>query len=253
MMRKKRIPKVLLACEESQAVAIEMRKIGIEAYSCDILPCSGSRPEWHIQGDIFKVLNPTDDGELEAVSFSTADGKIHIVEKWDMIIAFPPCTFLTATGNRWFNVEKYGDKAIERIRQRELATQFVERIWLAKCDRVVIENPIGYLSTHFRKPSQIVHPYYFAEKENDENCERKATCLWIRGKLPLLQRLNYEFEPRIIKYKNGKGTDSPWHLNTISLPPAERAKARAKTFPGVAKAMATQWGEILLKEAVLDV
>lgn len=240
-------PKVLLACEESQAVTIEMRKIGIEAYSCDILPCSGGHPEWHIQGNVFNVLNPENDGELTAISFWTMDDEIHIFDKWDMIIAFPPCTYLTATGNRWFNIERYGEKAIERAKQRELAVQFVEKIWNAKCENIVIENPVGYLNTHFNKPTQIIHPYYFADFDGDENCERKATCLWIKGKMPPLTRTNNTAQPRIIVYKNGKGTDSPWHLNTIGLPPAERAIARAKTFPGVAKAMSDQWGRLLLK------
>mgnify|MGYP003303955086 FL=1 len=97
----------------------------------------------------------------------------------------------------------------------------------ADCDRIAIENPIGYMSTYYRKPDQIIHPYYFAESQDDVNCERKATCLWLKG----LEPLKYEirFEPRVIHYKNGKGTDSPWHINTMSLPPAERAKARSKT------------------------
>lgn len=111
--------------------------------------------------------------------------------------------------------------------------------WNADCDRVIIENPIGYMSTYFRKPDQIIHPYYFAE-ENDVNCERKATCLWFRGVLPL--KYVIKFQPRIINYKNGNGTDSPWHMGTMNLPPDERAKARSKTFPGIAKAMAEQWG-----------
>ena len=97
------------------------------------------------------------------------------------------------------------------------------------------------MSTYFRKPDQIVHPYYFAEAEDDENCERKATCLWMRGVKPLVYDIKYQ--PRVIHYKNGKGTDSPWHMQTMSLPPDERAKARSKTFPGVAKAMAEQWGK----------
>ena len=110
----------------------------------------------------------------------------------------------------------------------------------ASCDKIAIENPVGYMSTYYRKPDQIIHPYYFAESQDDVNCERKGTCLWLKG----LEPLKYEirFEPRVVHYKNSKGTDSPWHINTMRLPPAERAKARSKTFPGIAKAMAEQWG-----------
>ena len=233
---------MLVACEESQRVCIAFREMGHRAFSCDILPCSGGHPEWHIQGNVLNVLNPYDDGELKAISFWTVDDKIHIVDpKWDLIIAHPPCTYLTVTGNRWFNVDKYGDKAIERAKLREEAAEFFMSFWNADCDNVVIENPIGYMSTYFRKPDQIVHPYYFSEAEDDENCERKATCLWMRGVKPLTYDIKYQ--PRVIQYKNGKGTDSPWHMQTMSLPPDERAKARSKTFPGVAKAMAEQWGK----------
>ena len=154
--------------------------------------------------------------------------------KWDMIIAHPPCTYLTVTGNRWFNEERYGDKARKRKQDREEAIQFFMAFANADCERIAIENPIGCMSTEFRKPNQIIHPYMFGD------AERKATCLWLKG-LPELVPTNI-VEPRIIKYKNGKGTDSPWHMETMSLPPKERAKMRSKTFPGIAKAMAEQWG-----------
>ncbi len=225
--------KILIACEESQAVTKELRRLGHEAYSCDIIECSGGHPEWHIQTDVVPLLNGR-------CGFKTVDGTEHRIEgKWDMIIAFPPCTYLTVTGNRWFNVERYGQKALERIQHREEAVRFFMSFAEADCDRVAIENPVGVMSTHYRKPNQIIHPYYFAKQEDDVNCERKATCLWLKG----LPKLEYflQFKPRIVEYKNGKGTDSPWHVNTMSLPPTERAKARSKTFPGIAQAMAEQW------------
>lgn len=238
---------VLVACEESQRVCTAFREKGHNAFSCDILPCSGGRPEWHIQGNVLEILNPKNLPEhcknptLKGIGFTTCDGKQHFVYNgWDMIIAFPPCTKLTNTGNRWFNIERYGEKAIRRHEDREDAAEFFMNFWNALCPIVVIENPIGYMSTYFRKPDQIIHPYYFAESEDDENCERKATCLWFRGVKPLKYQIKYQ--PRIIHYKNGKGTDSPWHINTISLPPEERATARSKTYNGVAKAMADQWG-----------
>jgi hypothetical protein len=239
--------KVLVACEESQAVTIELRKLGHEAYSCDIIECSGGHPEWHIKQDVLQILNPGI--QLEGLSheyygikpFETMDGVKHFVPgKWNMIIAFPPCTYLTVTGNRWFNVERYGEKAIQRHKERAEAIKFFMAFANADCARIAIENPIGVMSRHFRKPDQIVHPYYFAESEDDENCERKSTCLWLKGLKPLEYEIKYK--PRVVEYKNGKGTDSPWHMNTMGLPHEERAKMRSKTFPGIAKAMAEQWG-----------
>jgi len=221
--------KILVACEESQAVTKELRVLGHEAYSCDIIECSGGNPEWHIMQDVIPLLN----GDC---TFKTSDGTTHEVRgEWDMIIAFPPCTYLTVTGNRWFNVERYGEKAIQRQKDREEAIDFFMRFANAACERIAIENPIGHMSTAYRKPNQIIHPYMFGDPE------RKGTCLWLKG-LPELKPTNI-VEPRIIKYKNGKGTDSPWHVETMSLPPAERAKQRSKTFPGIAKAMAEQWGK----------
>ena len=225
---------VLIACEESQRVCMAFREKGHNAFSCDILPCSGGHPEWHIQGDVLPLLNGNCD-------FITQDGKSHTqADAWDLIIAHPPCTYLTVTGNRWFNIDKYGEKAIQRMKDREAAAAFFMKFWNADCEKVVIENPIGYMSTYFRKPEQIIHPYYFAESENDENCERKATCLWMRGVEPLKYEIKYL--PRVIQYKNGKGTDSPWHMNTMGLPKEERSRLRSQTFPGIAKAMAEQWG-----------
>ena len=162
-----------------------------------------------------------------------------MVPRWDLIIAHPPCTYLTNTGNRWFNIEKYGDKARERIKAREDAVNFFMEFVNADCDKIVIENPIGCMSTRYQKSTQIIHPYYFAEEDGDINCERKATCLWIKGLPPLTYEI--KFEPKLIKMGDGKNY-SPWHIETFNLPKAERAKARSKTFPGIAKAMAEQWG-----------
>jgi len=209
--------KILIACEESQVVTIEMRKLGHEAFSCDLLPCSGGHQEWHLQQDVTELLK----------------------QQWDLIIAFPPCTYLTATGNRWFNIEKYGEKAVKRHRDRDDAVKFFMFFADAICDKIAIENPIGVMSTKWRKPDQIIHPYYFGDPE------RKSTCLWLKG-LPLLKHNKENYvKPNIIKYKNGKGTDSAWHMNTSSLPPLERARLRSKTFLGIAKAMAEQWGNLI--------
>lgn len=226
--------KVLVACEESQAVCTAFREKGHEAYSCDIIDCSGGHPEWHIKWDALALINGN-------CSFLTCNGELHKIDgKWDMLIAHPPCTFLTVTGNRWFSIDKYGAKAVQRAGEREKAVEFFLAFANADCDQIAIENPIGIMSTVYRKPDQIVHPYFFAKAEDDENCERKATCLWLKGLPPLKYEAKYQ--PRIVTYKNGKGTDSPWHMETMSLPPAERARARSKTFPGIAAAMAEQWG-----------
>lgn len=248
--------KILVACEESQAVTIELRRLGHETYSCDLLECSGGHPEWHIQGDVLKILNPSHHQMLtgstptplmvdhsahiwRGITFHTMDGKLHIIDdRWDMIIAFPPCTFLTNTGNRWFDCVKYGKEAQKRWDNRCEAICFFLSIAYADCDKIIIENPIGCMSRYFRKPDQIIHPYYFAEYEDDINCERKATCLWLKGVEPL--KYTIQFEPRVVAYKNGKGTDSPWHMETMKLPSSERSRARSKTYPGIAKAMAEQ-------------
>lgn len=219
--------KILVACEESQRVCWMFRLVGHEAYSCDIIECSGKFSQWHIKDDVTKYLN----GKCWVV---TMDSQIRYIDKWDMIIGFPPCTYLTVTGNRWFNVERYGQKAIDRQTDRQTAITFFMKIANADCKRIAIENPVGVMSTTWRKPDQIIHPYMFGDKA------RKATCLWLKG-LPKLEPTNI-VEPEIIKYKNGKGTDNPWHMKTMSLPPAERARQRSKTFWGIARAMADQWG-----------
>ena len=203
--------KVLIACEESQRVCTAFRNKGHEAYSCDILSCSGEHPEWHIKDDVLK----------------------HLDENWDLIIAHPPCTYLTVAANKYYNVEKYGVKAIEREQLREEAIEFFLKFTDLKCPKVAIENPIGVMSTRFRKPTQVIQPYYFGDRE------RKATCLWLKG-LPPLKPTNI-VEPDIIKHKSGR-TDSRLHFETLKLPKEERARIRSKTFEGIANAMAEQWG-----------
>lgn len=217
--------KVLVACEESQAVTIELRKLGHEAFSCDIIECSGGHPEWHLQQDVIPLLK----------------------EKWDMIIAFPPCTYLTVTGNRWFNVEKYGAKAIQRQKYREKAIKFFMAFVNADCPRIAIENPVGVMSTHFRKPDQIIQPWQFALTE-EENTE-KSTCLWLKGLNPLVPTTVDKPELSYHEWTtpNGKKKQQTlWYYKTRCLPHSERATAASKTFPGIAKAMAEQWaGEAL--------
>ena len=219
--------KVLVACEESQAVTKEFRRLGHEAYSCDIIECSGGHPEWHIMGDVLPLLN----GNCE---FNTSDGKIHTVDgKWDMIIASPPCTYLTVTGNRWFNIERYGEKAIQRYKDRKCGIYLFMSIANADCEKIAIENPVGIMSTEWRKPDQIINPWQFG------NPFEKKTCLWLKGVSDLIPTDIVEI-PKRQQFKSGKTMPS-WYAELWKLPKEERAKLRSKTFPGIAKAMAEQW------------
>ena len=153
---------------------------------------------------------------------------------WDLIIAHPPCTFLAVAGNSWFSEEKYKTKANARYMDRVDAIRFFMEFVVSNAKRMCIENPIGIMSNVYRKPDQIIQPYMFGHPT------RKATCLWLKNLPPLVP--TNEVDPEIIKYKNGKGTDDAWHMDTINLPAEERRKARSKTFEGIAKAMAEQWG-----------
>ena len=222
---------VLIACEESQAVCKAFRRRGFNAYSCDIQYCSGGCPEWHIQEDVTQLLN----GKQH---FVTLDGAYHVVDEWDLIIAHPPCTYLTVTGNRWFNVERYGERALKRINERKKAIVFFMMFTNAKCKHIAIENPVGVMSTEWRKPEQIIQPYYFGEPFE------KKTCLWLMG-LPLLRSTNVvNPEPRIY-FKSGKSMPA-WYCKASNKSPSERSKERSKTFPGIAAAMAKQWGDYLI-------
>jgi len=220
--------KILVACEESQRVTMEFRARGHEAYSCDIIDCSGGHPEWHIKEDVLPLLN----GNCE---FMTEDGTTHEVNgKWDMIIAFPPCTYLTVTGNRWFNVERYGEKALKRIEDRKEAIQFFLSFANADCDKIAIENPVGVMSTEWRKPNQIINPWQFGDPFE------KKTCLWLKG-LPNLEATDVVEIPERKQFASGKSMPT-WYADAFRLPKEERAKLRSKTFPGIARAMAEQWG-----------
>jgi site-specific DNA-cytosine methylase len=210
--------RILVACEESQAVTIEFRKLGFEAYSCDIQDCSGGHPEWHIKGDVMPLLE----------------------QEWDLIIAHPPCTYLTVTGNRWFNEDKYGEMAVKRKADREEAVKFFMLFASNKCPRICIENPVGVMSSRWRKSNQIIQPYYFGHKES------KKTALWLKG-LPELIPTNIVQEEERVFYKSGKSMPK-WYADAVNLSKKERTKLRSKTFPGIAKAMAEQWGSFLKKD-----
>lgn len=234
---------ILVACEESQAVTIELRKLGHEAYSCDIIECSGGHPEWHIMGDVLPLLNGR-------CSFKTADGEEHRIDgKWDMIISFPPCTHLAVSGAAWFE-KKRADG-----RQRE-AIEFFCQFLTADCDRISIENPVGIIAGQYIpkwfpdlaekyglpiKPTQVIQPYEYG------HAAKKTTCLWLKG-LPNLVPTNI-VDPGEFYVHNGiflsvgASADMARDENgkIISWNDPRTALIRSKTYLGVAKAMAEQW------------
>lgn len=209
--------KILVACEESQAITKELRNLGHEAYSCDLLPCSGNHPEWHIQGDAIK----------EAYS-----------GKWDMMIAHPPCTYLAVSGNRWL-YNRDGSKNEDRWKNRNEALDFVQLLMDAPIDRIAIENPVSVISSEIRKPDQIVQPWMFGDEA------MKKTCFWTKG-LPKLEPTNIVGKGEFFEWidKNGKKKrQALWYYNALSeaKTPEERRTLRSKTFKGMARAIATQW------------
>lgn len=219
--------RALIACEESQTICTALRKLGWEAYSCDIQECSGGHPEWHICEDVIPLVNGN-------CTFTTRDGQQHtIIGKWDLLIAHPPCTYLTVTGNRWFNVEKYGDKAVKRIQDREEAVEFFMVFANADCDHICIENPVGIMSTRWRKSDQIIQPWMFGD------AFEKKTCLWLKGLTPLVETNVVAPEPRK-EFASGN-TMPPWYAEAWHLPAEERSRLRSKTFQGIADAIAEQF------------
>ena len=221
---------VLVACEESQRVCIEFRKRGHEAYSCDIVEPSGGHPEWHIKNDVISVL---DEGDY--FCFFTMDSIYHIVDKWDLIIAHPPCTYLSNAGACRLYPRK-GELNQERYREGLKAKEFFMRIWNAECERICIENPLP--SRVFEMPpyTQIIQPYEYGEPWS------KKTCLWLKG-LPKLKPTNIltEHNPYVsCKTSVFKGRKDKAGFSRAG----GAAKIRSKTFWGIASAMAEQWGSL---------
>lgn len=226
--------KILVACEESQAVTKELRRLGHEAYSCDIIECSGGHPEWHIMQDVLPLL----DGHCR---FDTMVGKSHSVyQRWDMIIAFPPCTHLAVSGARHF------EKKREDGRQRD-GIEFFCRFLQADCERIAVENPVNIISGEYvtrwfpdlaekyrlpRKASQTIQPYQYGDHA------RKATNLWLKG-LPHLQPTNI-VEPDLVSYTRKDGTIATFSADYGGGGSGSGAR-RSKTYPGIARAMAEQW------------
>jgi DNA (cytosine-5)-methyltransferase 1 len=240
---KKKILNVLVACEESQRVCTEFRKLGHNAYSCDILPCSGGHPEWHFKQDVLAVIRDKG-GVLETGESCFIDGD------WDIMIAHPPCTYLAVSGARWFYHPDDKDLPVEQRRphprfpnraaDREEAAEFFMSLINAPIDHIAVENPIGVMNTRYRKADQIVQPYYFGDEAS------KATCLWLKN-LPLLEPTNIVGKGEMVELSSGKRLPK-WYSDALSKAktPEERRNLRSKTFPGFAKAIAEQWSEYLV-------
>ena len=219
--------KILVACEESQAITKAFREYGLEAYSCDILPCSGDNPEWHIQGDAIE----------EAYS-----------GKYDMMIAHPPCTYLAVSGARWM-YNKDGSVNQERLDNQNQALDFVQKLMDAPIKHIAIENPVSVISSKIRKPEQIVQPWMFGDSAT------KTTCLWLKN-LPRLKPTKIvpkgEFKEWVDKKSGKVKRQAKWYFDAWNnaRSDAERRTLRSKTFKGMANAIANQWGSWLMKGLV---
>ena len=210
--------RVLVACEFSGVVRNAFREKGCDAWSCDILP-NEDNSQYHIQGDVLNHLN----------------------EGWDLMIAHPPCTYLSNAGIAWFNEEKYGEKAKQRKMLRLDAMDFVMKLYESGIDKICIENPTGYLNSHWRKPDQVIQPYYFGDNES------KRTCLWFKN-LPPLKHTDV-VKPKIYAYyKRGRKKGQPMYGNSYMKFSKDRGHIRSITFQGMANAMANQWSYNSLEE-----
>jgi hypothetical protein len=210
--------KILVACEESQAITKEFRALGHEAYSCDILPCTGGHPEWHLEGDVFGFID----------------------QGWDLMVAHPPCTFLSVSGARHL-YNKDGTANRERYENQFKALEFVKKLMDADIPRIAIENPVSVISTKIRKPNQIVQPWMFGDSAS------KTTCLWLKN-LPKLVATNVvdkgDFKEWIDKKSGKVKRQATWYYDALinAKSPEERRSLRSKTFKGIAQAIASQWG-----------
>ena len=233
-----RILNVLVACEESQRVCSEFRRLGHNAYSCDLLKCSGGHPEWHFNKDVLEIIR-NKGGQLETGEDAFIEGN------WDMMIAHPPCTYLAVSGAKWYYHPEDKNMPIDKRRphpnfpnradDREEGADFFTALAEADVNYIAIENPVGIMNTRFRKPDQVVQPYHFGDSAS------KKTCLWLKN-LPLLEYTNVVDPGEYIEFGSGKRL-AKWYSDglTKTKTAEERRTWRSKTFPGFAKALAEQW------------
>ena len=228
--------RVLVACEESQAVCKAFREKGHEAYSCDIIDCSGGHPEWHIKGDVLKILNPEYyDGRYgitPSISFYTMDGEYHQFDgKWDLIIAHPPCTYMSKAGARWM-FPKANQVSQERLKLAIAAKEFFFKILNADCEQIAVENPIPLKIVGLPIPTQKIQPYQFGHPYS------KCTCLWLKNLKPLKPtNILKDYKPYLPSNTGGFARGMGGSRGV-----AHNAKDASKTFSGIAEAMAEQWG-----------
>ena len=246
----KRALNVLIACEESQAVCKAFRKLGHNAYSCDLLDCSGGHPEWHFNHDVTKVLDKTD--------LVLQNGKKAVIKgDWDLMIGHPPCTFLAVSGAQWYYHPEDKNLPIEkrrphpkypnRAKDREDGVNFFMSLANANVKRIAIENPVGIMSNRWRKPEQKIQPYQFGDPYS------KGTCLWLKNLWPLHPSKETDDHGEKVFFKSGK-SQPKWYSEALAKAktPEERRTLRSKTFPGIARAMAEQWSiQIALEENLL--
>jgi hypothetical protein len=230
--------RILVACEESQAITKELRKLGHDAFSCDLLPCSGGHPEWHFQEDVFKII------ENQGGILQNGDENISM-DQWEMMIAHPPCTFLAVSGARWYYHPEDKDMPFKnrrphprfpnRANDRDEALEFFIKLCEAPIEKIAVENPVGIVNTKYKKPTQTVHPWMFGDEAS------KATCLWLKN-LPKLEPTNIVGKGERVVLSSGKSLPK-WYSDALTKAKsaAERRTLRSKTFEGMAKAMAVQW------------
>ena len=235
---------ILIACEESQAVCKAFRELGFNAYSCDLVECSGGHPEWHLLGDALDVIK--NNGGV------TQNGGRVFVDKWDLMIAHPPCTYLTSSGAKWFYHPDDKGLPIEdrrphpkfphRKQDQDAGAEFFMALYNSDIPYIAVENPVGVMSTRFRKLDQIVQPFMFGDQA------RKTTCLWLKG-LPPLEPTELVDEGETLTFKSGKRMQK-WISDALTNTKTaeERRRLRSKTFEGMAKAMASQWGNFVLSQ-----
>lgn len=247
----KRKLNILVACEESQAVCKAFRKLGHNAYSCDLLDCSGEHPEWHFNHDVTKVLDQSD------LTLQNGE-KAKIKGDWDIMIGHPPCTYLAVSGARWYYHPDDAGLPVEqrrphprfpnRAQDREDGAAFFMLLANANVKRIAIENPIGIMSKRWRKPDQSIQPYMFGDPFS------KNTSLWLKNLRPLHPSKETDDHGERIVFKSGK-TQPKWYSDALSKAKTteERRTLRSKTFPGIARAIAEQWTiQIAFEENLLD-
>lgn len=240
-----RVLNVLVACEESQRVCAEFRRLGHNAYSCDLLECSGGHPEWHFHQDVLEVIK-NGGGNLQNGEQAFIEGT------WDLMIAHPPCTYLAVSGAKWYYHPDDKDLPIEqrrphpkfptRAQDREDGANFFMALANANIEYIAIENPVGIMNTRWRKPDQVVQPYHFGDSAS------KKTCLWLKN-LPPLEYTDVVDPGEYIEFGSGKRL-AKWYSDglTKTKTPEERRTWRSKTFPGFAKAIAEQWSVYVCNE-----